>query len=174
MEIISDVSRLNGVVIAKVVKVEGDPGVGQVRLHFPWMGENSQTRPVPVATLMSGGDRGMWFMPEEGDEVLVAFNQGDVNDPYIIGFLWNGQQKPPTSDPHKRMIRSVNGHEIILYDPPDTSSGDKGYISIRDNNGNEIKLQNAQITITSIAAVVIKAPTVTINGRPVLPAAAPI
>jgi len=71
-----------------------------------------------VATLMSGGDRGSWFMPEVGDEVLVAFSQGDVEHPFIIGFLWNGQDKPPASDisTKVRRLRTVSGHQIDFDD----------------------------------------------------------
>src|SRR6478609_7184664 len=110
-------SRINGVVVGIVKSVEDPQAEGRVRVEFPWMGGNNQGYWAPVATLMSGGGRGSWFMPELEDEVLVAFDQGDVNHPFIIGFLWNGRDRPPVTDPHRRLIRSVNGHEIEIYDP---------------------------------------------------------
>ena len=44
---------------------------------------------------MSGVLSGVSFLPQVGDEVLVAFEQGDVNVPYVIGSLWNGFAPPP-------------------------------------------------------------------------------
>jgi uncharacterized protein involved in type VI secretion and phage assembly len=46
----------------------------------------------------AGKDRGMYFIPEMGDEVLVSFEDGDPERPRIIGCLWNGVDKPPTDD----------------------------------------------------------------------------
>jgi uncharacterized protein involved in type VI secretion and phage assembly len=160
-----------------VISVKDPEGQGRVQVSFPWMGGQNEGYWSPVATLMSGGGRGSWFMPVEGDEVLVAFNQEDVGSSYILGYLWNGQDTPPSSDPNLRVIRSVNGHEIQLYDPP-VSGGDQGYIRIQyargDGSMNVVELNNLAITIRSDSAVVIEAPTVTINGRPVALSAEPI
>jgi len=160
-----------------VISVKDPEGQGRVQVSFPWMGGQNEGYWSPVATLMSGGGRGSWFMPVEGDEVLVAFNQEDVGSSYILGYLWNGQDTPPSSDPNLRTIRSVNGHEIQLYDPP-VSGGDQGYIRIQyargDGGMNVVELNNLAIVIRSDSAVVIEAPTVTINGRPVALSAEPI
>jgi uncharacterized protein involved in type VI secretion and phage assembly len=114
-------SRVYGVVVGTVAEV-GDPlGEGRVRVEFPWMEGNNRGFWAPVATLMSGDRRGSWFMPERGDEVLVAFDHGDVNHPYIIGFLWNGADKPPIEDgitESVRRIRTVSGHVIEFDDRP--------------------------------------------------------
>ncbi len=169
--------RIAGVVTGKVVSVNDPDGQGRVQVSLPWMGGQNESYWSPVATLMSGGGRGSWFMPEVGDEVLVAFNQEDVGSPYILGYLWNGQDTPPKTDPHLRTIRSVNGHEIQLYDPP-VSGGDQGYIRIQyargDGGVNIVELNNTSIIIHGDSAVVIEAPTVTINGRPVALSASPI
>jgi uncharacterized protein involved in type VI secretion and phage assembly len=132
------------------------------------MGGHNRHHWAPVATLMSGGGRGSWFMPERGDEVLVAFDRGHVDFPYIVGYLWNGANRPPSTDPQLRLMRSVNGHEIAMYDPG-VSGGDAGYIRIKDAHGNMVELSNAQVVITSRASITLTAPTVTINGRLVAP-----
>jgi uncharacterized protein involved in type VI secretion and phage assembly len=129
---------------------------------------------APVATMMSGGQRGSWFMPEVDDDVLVAFHDGDVNQPYVIGFMWNGEQQPPRTDPHLRVLQSVNGHMIEIYDPPSGAGPDAGYIRILDAYGNSIVLQNANIAITGVGAITIDAPSILINKRPVLPFGGPI
>ena len=170
-------ARIGGVVTGRVINVNDPEGQGRVQVSFPWMGGQNEGYWSPVATMMSGGGRGSWFMPVEGDEVLVAFNQEDVNSSYILGYLWNGQDTPPSSDPNLRTIRSVNGHEIQIYDPP-IAGGDQGYIRIQYARGNGsvnvVELNNLSITIRSDSAVVIEAPTVTINGRPVVPSTSPI
>ena len=159
-------SRVYGVMPGKVKKVKDPQGEGRVLVEFSWMEGNNQSYWAPIATLMSGGGRGAWFQPEVGDEVLVAFDRGDVNHPYIVGFLWNGGDRPPTTDPHLRLIRSVNGHEIAIYDP-DIQNGDAGYIRLQDRHGNLIELANGRISIRGVAAIEINAPTILINGRPV-------
>ncbi len=166
-------SSICGVVPGSVVDVDDPQGEGRVRVRFPWLPGNNQGYWAPVASQMAGGGRGSWFMPEVGDEVLVAFDQGDVRHPYIIGFLWNGEHNPPTTDTHLRLIRTVNGHEIAIYDPA-ISGGDTGYIRIEDAHGNKIELSNAMITIQSIGTIQIQAPNVIINGRPVVPQPRPI
>ncbi len=47
-----------------------------------------------MATLFAGKDRGSWFMPDVGDEVLVSFEHGDPSRPYVLGGLWNGTDSP--------------------------------------------------------------------------------
>jgi uncharacterized protein involved in type VI secretion and phage assembly len=165
--------KMNGVVTGQVVSVSDPDGQGRVQVRFPYLGGQNDSYWAPVATLMSGGGRGSWFMPEVGDEVLVAFNQDDPAHPHILGYLWNGQDQPPETDPHMRVLRSVNGHEIRLYDPA-PSQGDQGFVRIKDAQGNTIELANARISITSVAVVEINAPQVVINGRPVVPVGGPI
>lgn len=169
--------KMSGVVTGQVISNMDPDGQGRVQVSFPFLGGQNQSYWAPIATLMSGGNRGSWFMPEIGDEVLVAFLQDDVSHPYIIGFLWNGQDAPPSTDIHLRTIHSVNGHEVQIYDPP-VSSGDQGYIRIQYARGNgttnKVEINNTAIVITSDSAVQIQAPTVTINGRPVAISASPI
>ena len=159
-------NKINGVVIGTVKSLDDPQQLGRIEVYFPWLSDTNKSHWARVATLMAGSGRGSWFMPEKDDEVLVAFEQGDTRFPYIVGFLWNGQDKPPRTDPHKRLIRSVNGHEIEIYDP-NISSGDRGYIRLKDAHGNLIELANGRITISSKSGVEISAPSVAINGRPV-------
>lgn len=166
-------SRMGGVITGQVVSVKDPDGQGRVQVKFPYLGGQNDSYWAPVATLMGGGGRGSWFMPEIGDEVLAAFNQDDPAHPHILGYLWNGEDRPPETDPQLRIIRSVNGHEIRLYDPA-PSQGDQGYIQIKDAHGNQVELANGRITIKSVARIQINAPLVEINGRPVSPVGGPI
>ena len=166
--------QMKGVVTGKVVDTDDPDGQGRVQVSLPFMGGENQSTWAPVATLMSGKGRGSWFMPEKGDEVLLAFNQDDVGHPYIIGYLWNGEDTPPETDVQMRVIKTVNGHEIRFYDP-DVAGGDEGFIRIQyargDGKVNIVEVANGGITIRSDTAIDIHAPSVTINGRLVLPSA---
>ena len=166
-------SQINGVVIGLVTNVKDPTQNGRIKVHFPWLDDQHETDWIRIATMMGGNGRGSFFMPEVNDEVLVAFDHGDVRFPYVVGFMWNGQDKAPSSDTRLRVIRSVNGHQIGLYDPV-VSQGDQGYIQIKDAHGNLIELANARITIQSVGTLQIKANNITINGRPVALATAPI
>jgi uncharacterized protein involved in type VI secretion and phage assembly len=171
------VGKFSGVVTGKVTSVDDPDGQGRVQISFPWMGGQNQGFWSPVATLMSGGGRGSWFMPVEGDDVLVAFDQEDASNSYVLGYLWNGQDTPPSTDPNLRTIRSVNGHEIQLYDPP-VSGGDQGYIRLQYARGegsmNVVEINNTGIVIQSDSSITLSAPTITINGRPVAITPSPV
>jgi|SRR5215831_5821992 len=165
--------QLNGVVIGIVKSLDDPQQQGRIELQFPWLDEAQRSAWAPVAAPMAGKKRGMFYMPELGDEVLVAFEHGDFDHPFIVGFLWNGVDTPPTNDPHRRLIHSVNGHEIEIYDPA-ISAGDKGYIRLKDAHGNQVELANGRITIRGVGMIEIQAPNVVINGRVVAPVGPPI
>jgi uncharacterized protein involved in type VI secretion and phage assembly len=118
--------------------------MGRVKVKFPWRESGDESYWARMATLMAGNDRGTYFLPEAGDEVLVAFEQGDINHPYIIGTLWNGKDKPPQSNSdgknNIRSIKSRSGHEIIF---DDNSEQKKERLEIRTNAGHTIILDDS-------------------------------
>src|SRR5213078_2910939 len=101
---------------------------GRVKVRYPHLSD-TLTEWSSVSSIMAGADRGCFFMPEVDDEVLVAPQQGDWNHPFIIGFVWNPVQAPPSQDPRQRMIRSKNGHTIRFVDSP-VEDGDQGNLVI--------------------------------------------
>jgi uncharacterized protein involved in type VI secretion and phage assembly len=123
---------------------------------------------------MAGAERGIEFIPEVDDEVLVAFENNDVNHPYILGALWNAKDKPPlpaneavkSGKVNKRMIKSRSGHTIII---DDTSGEEK--ISIIDKtqkNSVEIDSKSNAITINSAADITIEGKAnLTLKGKTV-------
>jgi len=166
------VSRINGLVTAKV---KDRNSLGQVLLTFPWLTGKNDSYWAPVATMMGGNSRGSWFMPEKGDDVLVAFEHGDFDRPHVVGFMWNGQAKPPRldpggdADPQRRILYSVNGHMIEIYDPDVGSDGDKGYIRLRDGYGSEIVMQDSEVRITAKGTLTLEGDRIFIKGRQVAP-----
>jgi uncharacterized protein involved in type VI secretion and phage assembly len=87
-------ARMAGVVPARVVNHNDPRGMGRVQIQYDWM-EGAATAWVRMTTPHAGGDRGFMFMPEQGDEVLVAFEHGDPERPYVIGALWNSVDNAP-------------------------------------------------------------------------------
>jgi len=156
-----------GVVTAHVKQVSDPQGEGRVKLAYRNLDGSVESAWAPVATLMSGGGRGSWFMPEEGDEVLVAFAHGDVNHPYVLGFLWNGEDRPPSTDgPSVRRIRTRSGH-LIEFD--DRAGSEK--IRIQSHGGHELTLEDAptsQVTVKTAGNLSIQLsdapPAIAIDG----------
>ena len=140
--------RFYGMTVGVVTNNKDEEGLGRVKVKFPWLSEQDESYWARVVTPMAGKDRGMYFLPEKDDEVLVAFEHGMIEFPYIIGALWNGQDKPPESNNdgknNKRVIKSRSGHQIIL---DDTQNNEQ--IIIRDKTGkNEIIIDSKNHAIT--------------------------
>jgi uncharacterized protein involved in type VI secretion and phage assembly len=130
---------------AGIVTNNHDPdGLGRIKIRFPWLSDDNETDWVRIATLMAGGQRGSFFLPEVGDEVLVVFEHGDINRPVALGFLWNGVDNPPESNSdgqnNIRKIKSRSGHEIVFNDD-DTARQEK--IEIHTNGGHRIVLDDS-------------------------------
>ena len=71
-----------------------------------------------IASLMAGNEMGIEFLPEVGDQVLVAFEQGNFNKPIVIGSLWNKSDKPPDTNRdgnnNLKIIKTRGGNEIRI------------------------------------------------------------
>lgn len=131
-------SRFYGVVVGVVTSIDDPESQGRIKVSFPWLAADDESHWARLCQMMAGNDRGSWFIPEVGDEVLCAFEHGDVNHPFVIGSLYNGQDAPPSENSHStnndiRMIKSRNGH-IIKFD--DASGG--GSIEIVSSGGNKV------------------------------------
>jgi uncharacterized protein involved in type VI secretion and phage assembly len=140
-----------GVVVGVVTNNKDPDKLGRIKVQFPWLSEENESHWARLATLMAGANRGTVFFPEVGDEVLVAFEHGDIRFPYIIGALWNGVDTPPhdnaDGENNLRLIQSRSGHVIRL---DDTSGSEK--IEIIDRSGsNRIVINTADKTITIAA-----------------------
>jgi uncharacterized protein involved in type VI secretion and phage assembly len=156
-------SRWSGVVTALVTNNDGSGASrdglgdwGMVKVKYPWLSDSEESFWARLAGPGFGKQRGVYFMPEVNDEVLVAFEQGDFNRPYIIGGVFNGQDAPPEvaskvvsgGKVKTRIIKTRTGHTIRLVD----QDGGEEYIEIVDAKSNtSIKMdtQNRKITIDS-------------------------
>jgi uncharacterized protein involved in type VI secretion and phage assembly len=178
--------RWYGVYPAQVTDIKDPDNQGRVKVTLPWSPDTSGDRYeawARLATMMGGKNRGTWFVPDVDDEVLVAFEGGDVRRPYVVGGLWNGQDEPPDSmdgagNNYRKVIRSRNGVKITLDDTQgqekfivETPGAQKltmqdgpGTIKIEDSNGNSIKLESSGITVTAAAKVTVNATQVAVSA----------
>ena len=150
---------VNGVVVGIVTAV----GLGQVKVNFPWLDQGHETDWIRIATMMSGDKAGSFFMPNVQDEVLVAFDHGDTRFGYVVGFMWNGTDKPPATDVRDRKLVSKNGHMIRFLDAT-PSGGSSGAVVIEDASGNRITLSDGKVVIQSKFSIEIEAPTIYLQG----------
>lgn len=89
------VERWGGSVVVGIVTQNSDPdGMGRVRVRYPALGDDIEGWWARIAAPAAGSERGLLMMPVAGDEVLVAFEHGDVRRPYVLGALWNGNDTP--------------------------------------------------------------------------------
>lgn len=135
--------HIYGVVVGIVTSNQDPDGLGRVKVSFPWRGGSDESYWARIASPMAGNERGMVFYPEVSDEVLVAFEQGDINRPYVVGGLWNGKDKPPEPNANGknniRKIKSRSGHEFIFDDSKDEK---KEKIEIHTSGGHRITLDD--------------------------------
>jgi uncharacterized protein involved in type VI secretion and phage assembly len=173
--------RFFGVYPAQVTSVTDPDGQARVKVALPWSPDSGGAKYeawARLATMMAGGNRGSFFVPDVNDEVLVAFEAGDTRRPYVLGALWNGQDSPPTSmdsagSNNTKLLCSRNGVKITLDDTSgseklvvETPGGQKitlqdgaGTVTIQDSRGNEVQTGPSGVTVTSNAAVTIHAAT---------------
>ena len=123
---------------AKVMDNEDPNNLGRVRVQFDWQAQLNPDMWTPwlrIAQPYAGGEKGFSFIPEIGEEVMIDFEGGNAERPYVKGMLFNGVGNPDgkwlpgnNSKNQIKAIRTRNGHTIEIHD-----EGKDGYIRIYDN-----------------------------------------
>jgi phage baseplate assembly protein V len=155
------INRFYGVVVGVVTNNQDPENMHRIKVRFPWLNNDVESHWARVATPMAGNDRGVYFLPEVDDEVLVAFEHGQVDHPFVLGSLWNGKDNAPESNADRennhRTIKSRSGHVLRFNDK---SGGET--IEIIDKTGNNkivIDSANNTITIEAQSDITIKSAT---------------
>lgn len=153
--------RFYGVVVGLVTNNKDPESLHRVKVRFPWLNAEHESYWARVASLMAGKGRGAYFLPEVGDEVLVAFDHGSVDHPYVLGALWNGQDSPPESNADgendHRTIKSRSGHVVRLNDKDGSET-----IEVIDKTGNNkiiVSASDNAITIEAQSDITITSKT---------------
>lgn len=136
-----------GVVSAQVTNLDDPDDLGRVKVKYPGLGSNPEIEShwVRIAAPMAGPQRGLMFLPEVNDEVLIAFEHGDVSRPYIVGALWSSTDKPPKAKSeaiaqgkvNQRVVKTRAGHLIVF----DDKQGEE-QISVTSKSGHTVVLDD--------------------------------
>jgi uncharacterized protein involved in type VI secretion and phage assembly len=155
-----------GLVIGQVSDNRDPDDLGRVRLTFPWLSDDFVSGWARTVQAGAGKDRGALVVPEVGDEVLVGFEQGSFQHPYVLGGLYNGVDRPDRGDVplidgnsgsvDRRAFVSRTGHRIELVE---TARADNG-ILLRTGDGKvavTLDQKKTEITLHSDGSVTVDA-----------------
>ncbi len=153
-----------------VVTDNKDPdSLGRVKVKFHWQKNSSESPWIRIVNAHSGADRGFFFLPEINDEVLVGFESGDAEKPYVSGSFYNGKSKPAkswgTQDNDVKAIRTRSGNtielidkkgkeEIIIYQNNDKSGAHR--ISLLDGSDPKLNIFSKGKLIIEASSIEIK------------------
>lgn len=154
--------RIYGVTVGIVSNDEDPQKMGRVKVKFPQLSDKFESDWIRAVTPMIGKQAGVYFPLKAGDEVLIAFEQGNIQMPYILGALWHGEYKPPDLNPDKSQISSRNGHTITLDD-----TTNKETIEIKDSSGKitiTLSSKDNSVTIEAEGDITLKST----NGKLIL------
>ncbi len=120
---------------------------GRIKVQFPWdrVGARNEKSScwVRVAQAWAGAGYGAYFLPRIGHEVLVAFLEGDPDQPLVVGSVYNGENKTPFLLPDEKTrsgirTRSANGGD----------GGTRNELVFDDKKGQELFLVHAEKDLT--------------------------
>ncbi|GLS21239.1 phage tail protein [Labrys miyagiensis] len=169
-------------VMTGTVRDNRDPDAeGRVQVIYSLPGQSQATQWARMAVPVAGGDRGFYFLPDIGDEVLLAFEGGDPRRPYVVGALWNGRDRPPATNGDGKnnihLIRTRNGSQLTFNDGDGSSVRielndgkkvelDNAGLRLEDSDGNRLAIdsQNGSIVISATKTLTLKAPDITVEA----------
>ncbi|WP_299261476.1 type VI secretion system Vgr family protein [uncultured Aquimarina sp.] len=150
--------------VATVTANDDPDGIGRIKVQLDWQKPLGVYTPwLRVMTPHSGGDKGFHFIPEVGEEVLIGFEGGNAERPFVMGALYNGSSNPAewkTDKNNVKAIRTRSGHTIELNDTDKAE-----FITIKDKNENLIHIDTANnnITITALETMTLNAKNFEMN-----------
>jgi uncharacterized protein involved in type VI secretion and phage assembly len=172
----------SGLAVGLVTNNEDSEHLGRVKVRFPTLSDSDESTWARVASAGAGAARGMQWLPEVGDEVLVGFELGDLTRPMVLGGLWSRKDKPPQPDDavnggHTtvRILASRKNHRVVLTDDPksglDLKLGDTSTAlhlekdESRLTGEQKLSVSAATIEIKATQKLVIEAPQIEINAK---------
>jgi phage protein D len=164
-----------GLMIGQVADVNDPLKLGRVRLSMPWLSDDYTSGWARTVHVGAGLDRGVFWLPEVGDEVLVGFDRR-FDNPYVLGGLYNGVDTTPPLDGEpidansgaivRRALRTKAGHEIVFTETPSgpdeirLETSDDKYKLVLDKKGTQIVVDSdGTVTIKAKKGITIDAGT---------------
>ncbi|WP_339699505.1 phage baseplate assembly protein V [uncultured Marixanthomonas sp.] len=150
-----------------VVTENADPeGIGRIKVQFPWQKMMGEMTPwLRIVTPHSGGDKGFHFIPELEEEVLIGFEGGNAERPYVMGSLYHGNHRPQSWKTQKNDIKAMrtrSGHTLEFNDADGAES-----ITLTDKKGNVIHIDTANnnIEISALENMTLNAKNINIKAQ---------
>lgn len=165
---------VNGLQIGVVVSNEDPDGEHRVRVRMPLVGHEEDGTWARVAAPDAGDERGFFFRPEVGDEVVLGFLNDDPRQAVIIGMLHSSSKPAPlegSDENHEKVYQSRSkmkfylddDNKVMQLETPEgnriTLSEEDQALKIEDQNGNKIEMTQDGIKIESSKAIELKAAT---------------
>lgn len=151
-------------VVGVVTNIDDEEGVGRVKVMLPTVASDDESTWARVIAPGAGAGRGVQWLPEVGDEVVVGFEHGDLRRPFLLGGLWNLKDPPP--------VRAVEGGKVTVR----TLTSREGHgLELRDGTGAGATLEAPEIEVTATRRLRLRAPQIeiaadaecTITGSPI-------
>lgn len=167
------IPSVNGLQVGVVTALENDPdGEDRIKVRLPLISASDEGIWARISTLDAGNERGTFFRPEIGDEVIVGFLNDDPRYPVVLGMCHSSAKPAPEPAKDVNHLKGYVSREkmrmtfddekkVIIVETPagnmmTLSEEDKG-IKLEDQNGNKITLDDSGITVESAKDIILKA-----------------
>lgn len=180
-----DAPRYFGVFPAIVTDVVDPKSLGRVEVKFPFLGKAGESVRA-WATLLSpyaDDDQGLMILPAVGSQVVVGFEAGVLERPYVIGAAWNGKAATPRTPAEANNLRVLKTRSGSVLEFDDTGGAARVTLELKsglrlvlDDAASEVTLEHSngckvtfdaggEVTITAVAGVTVNAPAgLTVNA----------
>lgn len=143
-----------GVVLGVVTNINDPDGMSRVKVKFPWLDDTQESTWASVIAPGAGNNRGFIIYPEVNDQVLVAFEHGDISRPYVLGGVWSSSDAVPVTGIQDgkvklRAIKTRAGHSLEFAED---DGGNKGSITLKTVGGQKIVISDTDKGIDVISA----------------------
>jgi uncharacterized protein involved in type VI secretion and phage assembly len=133
---------IQGVLVGEVVVNDDSTHPGKLQIKIGVLSDDPLPAWADLAVPMAGESKGLYFLPAKGDTVLVAFEEGDVNKPYVVGALWHGTDRPPDAGAkpgEQKAIKTKSGLQVLFDE-----TKDKERLVLSDKAGASITLDSTK------------------------------
>ncbi len=161
-----------GIYAGIVEEIDDRDGRARIRVRLRWIADDYITEWVPVAQIYAGNGYGAYWIPESGDQVVIAFLRGQLRSPVVIGSLYSQKSLPKTargsgSDP--KYFRTAGGHMLLMEDGKgrriELVDGTGRNSVVIDSEANSIMVKAAgDVTVEAAGNLTLKATNVKIEA----------
>ncbi len=143
-----DDNRMYGLTLGIVTNTEDPDNLGRIKVKLPLRDEaENESAWARVIVPFAGKEMGVYFIPDVGDEVIVAFLGGQLEKAVIVGAVWSKSVKPPMENESgknlTKMIKTKSGHELVFFDEED-----KGKVTLKSSKGYLVEMDDEKEKLT--------------------------